>query len=131
MCIDDVPMDDMWREYNQEMDQIIQPLGTRQFRRVWEKHNGMKKFCHKRRRKPFGTCPDCTGYEARIHRNARDPNELLLVKTGYYEHLDMKKIERGIYYKHEGPATKSGLRNPPIKSIFISPSCGADQCGFN
>ena len=25
--IDDVPMDDMWREHNQETDQIIQPLG--------------------------------------------------------------------------------------------------------
>ena len=31
----------------------------------------------------------------------------------------------------EGPATKSGLRNPPIKTVFIGLSCGADQCGFN
>ena len=29
---------------------------------------------------------------------------------------------------NEGPATKSGLRNPPIKSIFIGLTCGADQC---
>ena len=31
----------------------------------------------------------------------------------------------------EGPATKSGLRNPPMENIFIGLSCGADQCGFN
>ena len=31
---------------------------------------------------------------------------------------------------HEGTATKSGLRNPPIKTTFICISCGADQCGF-
>ena len=31
----------------------------------------------------------------------------------------------------EGTATKSGLRNPPIKNVFIGLSCGADQCGFN
>ena len=31
----------------------------------------------------------------------------------------------------EGTATKSGLRNPPIKNSFIVLSCGADQCGFN
>ena len=31
----------------------------------------------------------------------------------------------------EGTATKSGLRNPPIKTIFIGLPCGADQCGFN
>ena len=30
----------------------------------------------------------------------------------------------------EGPATKSGLRNPPIENIFIGLSCGDDQCGF-
>ena len=30
----------------------------------------------------------------------------------------------------EGPATKSGLRNPPIKNMFIGLSCGADQCRF-
>ena len=40
------------------------------------------------------------GYKACIHRNAGDPNELFLVKTECYEHLDMQKIERGIYYKH-------------------------------
>ena len=28
----------------------------------------------------------------------------------------------------EGTATKSGLRNPPIKNVFIGLSCGADQC---
>ena len=32
---------------------------------------------------------------------------------------------------HEGPATKSGLRNPPIENIFIGLSCGADHCGFD
>ena len=32
---------------------------------------------------------------------------------------------------YEGPATKSGLRNPPMQNIFIGLSCGADQCGFN
>ena len=32
---------------------------------------------------------------------------------------------------HEDPATKSGLRNPPIKTLFIGLSCGADLCGFN
>ena len=31
----------------------------------------------------------------------------------------------------EGTAAKSGLRNPPIKNIFIGLSCGADQCGLN
>ena len=96
--IDDVPMDDMWREYCEDIDKIIQPLGSRQFRRVWDEH--VKSFCHKRRRRPFGTCPACTGYKARIHRNARDMKELLLVKNEYYEHLDMQKKERGIYYKH-------------------------------
>ena len=30
----------------------------------------------------------------------------------------------------EGPATKSGLRNPPIENILIGLSCGADQCGL-
>ena len=30
----------------------------------------------------------------------------------------------------EGPATKSGLRNPPIEIICIGLSCGADRCGF-
>ena len=64
--IDDVPMEDMWREYCEEMDKIVEPLGSRQFRRVWDEH--MKSFCHKRRRKPLGTCPACTGYKARIHR---------------------------------------------------------------
>ena len=115
--IDDLPMDDMWKEYSQDMHGIIVPLGTRQFRRVWEKH--MKEFCHKRRRKPFGTWPDCTGYKARIHRNARDPNELLIVKTEYYEHLDMQKIERGIYYKHR----IKGLRGEAV-SMMVD---GMDQ----
>ena len=32
---------------------------------------------------------------------------------------------------YEGTATKSGLRNPPIKNVFIGLSCGADQYGFN
>ena len=32
---------------------------------------------------------------------------------------------------NEGPATKSGLRNPLTENIFIGLSCGADQCGFN
>ena len=32
---------------------------------------------------------------------------------------------------HEGSATKSGLRNPPMENICIGLSCGADQCGFN
>ena len=36
-----------------------------------------------------------------------------------------------IRYSSEGPATKSGLRNPPTENIFIGLSCGADQCGFN
>ena len=31
----------------------------------------------------------------------------------------------------EGAATKGGLRNPPIKRMYIGLSCGADQCGFN
>jgi hypothetical protein len=31
----------------------------------------------------------------------------------------------------EGTATKSGLRNPPIKNICIGLYCGADQCGFD
>ena len=31
----------------------------------------------------------------------------------------------------EFPATKSGLGNPPIKSICVGLSCGADQCRFN
>ena len=31
----------------------------------------------------------------------------------------------------EGPATKSGLRNPPMQNVFIGLSCGADHCGFN
>ena len=74
----------------------------------------MKKFCHKRRRKPFGTCPDCTGYKARIHRNARDPNEPLLVKTEYYEHLDIQKEERGIYYKHR----ITGLRGEAVSMMI-------------
>ena len=32
---------------------------------------------------------------------------------------------------NEGTATKSGLRNPPIKNSFIRLPCGANQCGFN
>ena len=32
---------------------------------------------------------------------------------------------------NESPATKSGLRNPPIRDACIGPSCGADQCGVN
>ena len=76
--IDDVPMDDMWKDYCEEIRHIIDPLGSRQFRRVWE--NNMTDFCHKRRRKPFGTCADCTGYKARIHKFARDKGELLIIK---------------------------------------------------
>ena len=34
-------------------------------------------------------------------------------------------------HSYEGTATKSGLRNPPIKTIFIGLPCGADQCGFS
>ena len=34
-------------------------------------------------------------------------------------------------HAYEGPATKSGLRNPLIEIIFIGLSCGVDQCGFN
>ena len=85
---DIVPMNDMWREYEAEIDKLIEPLGDHQ---VWKKHMG--KFCHKRRRKPFGTCADCTGCKACIHRNARDPNELLLVKEEYLNHRnnDAKK----------------------------------------
>ena len=30
--IDDVPMNDMWREYEAEIDKLIEPLGDRQFR---------------------------------------------------------------------------------------------------
>ena len=115
--IDDVPMYDMWREYMEEIDQIIKPLGTRQFRRVWDRH--MSKFYHTRRRKNFGTCPDCTRYKARIHRNARDANELLLVKEQYYEDLDMQKGERGIYYKHR----MKGLRGNAV-SVMVD---GMDQ----
>ena len=66
--IDDVPMNDMWREYEAEIDALCEPLGERQFRRVREKHMG--EFCHKRRRKPFGTCNECTGHKAHIHRSA-------------------------------------------------------------
>ena len=81
----------------------------------------MKRFCHKRRRKHFGTCLDCTGYmyKARIHRNARDPNELLLVKNEYYDHLDMQKTERRIYYKHR----INGLRGEAV-SVMVD---GMDQ----
>ena len=108
----DVPMNDMWREYEAEIDKIIEPLGERQFRRVWNRHMGT--FCHKRRRKPFGTCADCTGYKARIHRNARDPTELLLVKEKYYDHLNMQKLERQIYYKHR----MKGLRGDAVSVIM-------------
>ena len=82
------------------MRDIIDPLGARQFRRVWD--NNIKSFCHKslRRRKPFGTCTQRTGYKAQTHRFARDKNELLIIKKEYYGHLDMQKEERGVYYKH-------------------------------
>ena len=36
-----------------------------------------------------------------------------------------------IHGSPEGPATKSGLRNPLIEIICIGLSWGADQCGFN
>ena len=36
-----------------------------------------------------------------------------------------------MHHPHEGPATKSGLRNPRIKHTFIGLSRGTDQCGFN
>ena len=44
------------------------------------------------------------------------------------------KVSPSVVYPHdiiEGPATKSGLRNPPMQNNFIGLSCGADQCGFN
>ena len=50
-------------------------------------------------------------------------------------HFSTDVTTRGIAAKvlrtYEGTATKSGLRNPPIKKIFIGLPCGADQCGFN
>ena len=115
--IDDVPMDDMWKEYCEEMRDVIKPLESRQFRRVWQ--NNMTSFCHKRRRKPFGTCGECTGYKARIHKFARDKNELLIVKKEYFEHLDMQKEERGVYYHHR----LKGLRGEGV-SMMVD---GMDQ----
>ena len=43
----------------------------------------------------------------------------------------MPRFSLSAHHAYEGPATKSGLRNPPIENMFIGPSCGADQCGFN
>ena len=39
--------------------------------------------------------------------------------------------KKGYAHNYEGPATKSGLRNPLIENSFMGLSRGADQCGFN
>ena len=53
-------------------------------------------------------------------------------RTGLF--IEMWQATRQLTFEnpiYEGPATKSGLRNPLIENAFIGLSCGADQCGFN
>ena len=47
------------------------------------------------------------------------------------EHAHLHSADPHTPVVYEGPATKSGLRNPPIENLIIGLSCGADQCGFN
>lgn len=68
--------------------------------------------------------------EAQADPPAVDPSLIGLINTSRADHaVTLTLLHDGQLF--EGPATKSGLRNPLIENIFIGLSCGADQCGFN
>ena len=115
--VDDVPLGDLSHECATDLSPVCEPVGERQFRRLWQENFAV--WCKKRARKPFGTCTVCAGYKARIAKHARDRNELARLKSEYSGHLAEIKKERQIYYEHR----RKALVNAAI-SIIVD---GMDQ----
>ena len=115
--VDDVSLPDLHKQYCQDTNALCLPLKERQFKRYWKRNFG--KWVKKRARKPFGTCTECAGFKARLAANARDKMAIEEIKAQFYDHLNMQKIERSIYYKHR----KKGMEGDSL-SIIVD---GMDQ----